>query len=426
MTQVTDSRQIDPDFGLAVRLFDELAAATRVGRGIERISYGPGEAVAHRLMIAAAETLGLECRIDAAANLYMTLPGRDRAAPYLMMGSHLDSVRQGGNFDGAAGVVAGLAVLSGFKAAGITPAMDLTVMAIRAEEGAWFDVPYAGSRAAFGLLPPTALDTPRIDTGIGLAHYIAEAGGDPASLARGVAMLDPRRVAAFLEVHIEQAPVLVETGIPVGLVTGIRGYHRFVAARTVGAYGHSGALPRRSRRDAVAATVELLHRLDQVWADFEAAGRDLVFTTGVLTTDSAVAGASKVPGQIDFAIDFRSLEPAVLTDCVELARRHAAEIGAAHRVEMDFGEMSRSQPALLDAGLRERLGRHAAALGIDTLEMPSGAGHDAAVFAASGVPTAMLFVRNENGSHNPDEAMELADFASAVRILMRFCVDGAA
>jgi N-carbamoyl-L-amino-acid hydrolase len=415
------SQEIEPDLALAARLFDELDTATRVGRGIERISYGPGETAAFRIIADAADRLGLEQRTDAAANLLVTLPGRDRTAPVLMMGSHLDSVAQGGNFDGAAGVVAGLAVLAGVKAAGVVPAMDLTVMAIRGEEGAWFDVSYAGSRAAFGKLPPEALEVRRCDTGLSLAHHLLEAGGDPAAIARGARLLDPARIAGFLELHIEQAPLLVETGVPVGLVTGIRGFHRFRAARAIGAYGHSGALARKSRRDAVAAAVALLHALNQDWAELEAAGRDLVFTTGVLATDPAVAGASKVSGRIDFTLDFRSLEPATLTECAVRARARATEIGAAYRVEIDLGVMSQSVPAALDPALRARFAAHAAALGVPAIEMPSGAGHDAAVFAAAGVPAAMLFVRNENGSHNPDEAMDLADFGAATRVLAGVC-----
>ena len=145
------SQSIEPDIELAERLFADLSSRTRKGVGIERDSYGPGEQAAHALMRATAETLELEVSVDAIGNLLMTQPGAARQVPGIVVGSHLDSVPQGGNYDGAAGVVAGLSVLSGLRRAGLTPACDVTVMAIRAEESAWFDISYLGSGGAFGL-----------------------------------------------------------------------------------------------------------------------------------------------------------------------------------------------------------------------------------------------------------------------------------
>ncbi len=158
-----------PDLPLAERLFAELARRTRRGRGIERDTYGEGEQAGHDIAHDAAASLGLEVAVDAIGNLAMTLPGRDRAAPAVIVGSHLDSVPQGGNFDGAAGVVAGLAALSGFRAAGVAPAFDITVMAIRGEESAWFDAAYIGSLGALGRLDPAALEVRRVATGKTLA-----------------------------------------------------------------------------------------------------------------------------------------------------------------------------------------------------------------------------------------------------------------
>src|SRR6266403_4907683 len=141
---------MEPDLKLAAALFDSLNRATRRGRGIVRDSYGAGEQAAHDIARSAADAMGLEISVDAIGNLSMTLPGRDRSAPRIIMGSHLDSVPQGGNFDGAAGVVAGLCVLSAMKRARFVADYDLSVMAIRAEESAWFDIAYLGSGGAFG------------------------------------------------------------------------------------------------------------------------------------------------------------------------------------------------------------------------------------------------------------------------------------
>ena len=150
--------------GWVIRLFDQLRQDGRDEPGISRDTYGEGEQRAHASVAAIARDLGLEISGDAAANLYMTMPGRDRTAPLVIIGSHLDSVPHGGNFDGAAGVVAGLAATAALQRLGITPACDLTTMGIRAEESIWFQVSYIGSRGALGTLPVGALDARRNDT----------------------------------------------------------------------------------------------------------------------------------------------------------------------------------------------------------------------------------------------------------------------
>ncbi len=392
-----------PDIALAARLFDALAAATRSGRGIERDTYGAGEQAAHDLVAAAARDLGLAVEVDPAGNLLMTRPGRDRTRPVVMMGSHLDSVPQGGNFDGAAGVLAGLAIAAGIE----TPGCDITVMAVRGEESAWFDVPYIGSRAAFGDLPEAALSVRRLGHGPTLGEVFDDQVFHPWP------SLDPARIACWLELHIEQGPVLLAAGLPSATVTGIRGCRRFRSAACHGAYGHSGADPRAHRADAVAATVALLSALETEWLAREKT-EDLVFTVGELFTDPVMHGPSKVAGETRFVLDFRSLSDATMDAMAGTARTLAARIGAERRVRFDLGETSDSVPALMDEQLRSAL-RDAGA----PFEMASGAGHDAAVFAAHGVPTGMIFVRNANGSHNPDEAMDMADFAQATEVLGR-------
>jgi N-carbamoyl-L-amino-acid hydrolase len=407
------------DLALAASLFDDLARATRRGRGIERDSYGPGEQAAYDIVRAAAERMGLEIAMDAIGNMAMTLPGQDRAAPRILIGSHLDSVPQGGNFDGAAGIVAGLCAIAGLREAGITPGCDIAVMAIRGEESAWYDVSYIGSAGAFGLLDPACLDVSRFDSGQRLGEALAEQGFDPAPIRARRRLLDPASIRAYLELHIEQGPTLVQRGLPAAVVTGIRGCQRFRNARCRGAYAHSGAVERPYRQDAVAATVALLHHMEAAWLREEAAGEDLVFTCGEFYTDPVMHGPSKVAGETRFVIDLRSLSTEVMARMAAEARAAAARIGAAYRVAFDLGATSDSAPGLMDGRLRAALLRQ-----LDQpFEMASGAGHDAAVFAAVGIPTAMIFVRNEHGSHNPDEAMELADFAVATQALLGLLTD---
>ena len=402
------------DLDLAGSLFAQLDRATRQGRGIVRDSYGDGEQAAHDIMRGAGEAIGLEISVDAIGNLIMTLPGRDRLAPRILIGSHLDSVPQGGNFDGAAGVVAGVCALAALRQSGFVPGYDIGVMGIRAEESSWFDVSYLGSEGAFGLLDPACLAVRRSDNGRTLQETLAARGFDPTAISERRSLLDPANVRAYLELHIEQGPRLVAEGLPAAVVTGIRGCKRFRSARCMGEYGHSGALPRHLRHDAVAATIAFLHHMEGVWLRTEEQGADLLVTHGELYTDRAVHAPSKVAGETRFVIDLRSLSMDVMNSVAVEALRAAEEIGRAYRVKFDLGPQTDSPPALMDPRLRSCL------MGLleRPLEMPSGAGHDAAVFAELGIPSAMIFVRNDHGSHNPEEAMDLEDFAVGTRALI--------
>jgi beta-ureidopropionase / N-carbamoyl-L-amino-acid hydrolase len=410
---------LQPDLGLAASLFEALSRATRRGRGIVRDSYGAGEQVAHDIVRTAAGTIGLEISVDPIGNLFLTLPGRERSAPRIIIGSHLDSVPQGGNYDGAAGVVAGLCVLSAMQSARVVPSCDLAVMAIRAEESAWFDVAYVGSGGAFGLLDPACLSVTRSDNGQSLEAALRQQGFDPQPIRERRRLLDPRRIRAYLELHIEQGPTLVARGLPAAVVSGIRGCKRFRNARCTGEYAHSGAVSRSYRRDAVAATVAFLHHMETVWLRHEAAGEDLVLTSGELFTDPAMHGPSKIAGETRFVLDIRGLSAATMDGVAAEAGAAAERIGAAYRVHLDLGLSSDSPPAVMDGRLRSQLLR----LLDRPFEMASGAGHDAAVFAKVGIPSAMIFVRNENGSHNADEAMSLDDFAVGTRALLELMMD---
>jgi N-carbamoyl-L-amino-acid hydrolase len=416
-----------PDLPLAHALFARLRAlgGDSDGVGVTRDSYGDGEQRANQLLREHAEALGLLVATDAALNLYLTLPGRSRHKAVVMTGSHLDSVPRGGNYDGAAGVVAGLAVLSGWCKAGYRPAHDVTVMAIRAEESAWFPVSYIGSKAAFGLLPAEALQVRRADTGQSLGEHLGRCGGDVDAVARQRAALDPATLDCFVEVHIEQGPVLIEAGLPLGVVSGICGSLRYRRARASGQYAHSGATPRSHRRDAVVAVSELVVTLQRVWQTLEADGHQLTATVGQFSTDPLQADFSKVSGQVDFCIDLRSESLATLALMDEHLQHALLQISAAHGVQFELGEQSRSRPALMSARLVEQLHGAVAACALPCVSLPSGAGHDAAVFAGQGVPSAMLFIRNANGSHNPAEAMASEDFAAAAQVLGKLLAERA-
>ena len=415
-----------PDVDLANRMFDELREKSFDGVGITREAYGPGEAMAHAMARREAKALGLEVATDPVGNLYMTLPGRDRAAKRILLGSHMDSVPQGGNFDGAAGVLAGLAAIAGLKRAGFAPARDVTVMAIRAEEaGAWFPTSYPGSRGSLGRLKAEELQVRRQDSGRTLAEHMREEGFDPDFAARGEAVNTPDNTASFLELHIEQGPVLDAEEVPVAIVTGIPGSRRLRQGRVLGEYNHSGGTPRRYRRDAAIALAELALALDEAWSILEAHGHRLVCTFCTLAT-TAEAGFTKIPGEATFMLDVRSVNPASVDAIFAELARQVPMIEARRGVRFELGAETGSVSSPMDAGIRAGLQRAADAVGVRHIEMASGGGHDAAAFGAAGIPAAMLFVRNQNGSHNPHEAMRAEDFAEACKVITRWVSDVAA
>jgi N-carbamoyl-L-amino-acid hydrolase len=293
-------------------------------------------------------------------------------------------------------------------------------MAVRAEEaGAWFPFGCPGSRAALGTLPAAALEIGRQDTGRSLAAHIAEEGFDPAALRAGARHLGPHNVAAYVELHIEQGPVLETEKIPVGIVTGIPGSRRHRAARVHGRWDHSGATPRRHRSDAALAAAELAVRLDAAWAALDAQGRELVCTFCVLAT-TAQAGMGKVAGEAEFRLDARSLDQDALDALFAALHALVPEIERARSVRIELGAESSGRPTPMDPGIVAALAAAAGQAGVAWRHMPSGGGHDAAAFAQAGVPSGMVFVRNQNGSHSPDEAMRLEDFAAGCRVLMRW------
>ncbi|SFE22012.1 hydantoinase/carbamoylase family amidase [Methylobacterium sp. 13MFTsu3.1M2] len=407
--------------GRVEALFAELARCGRTEPGFTRPSYSPEETAAHAAVARCASDLGLAIARDAAANTAMTLPGRDRTLPPILIGSHLDTVAQGGNFDGAAGVVAGLAAVAAIRQLGLEPERDISVLGIRAEENVWFQVSYIGSRAALGALPDGALDAARIDTGLSLADHIAREGGDPDALARGPAAFDAAAIHAFLEVHIEQAPSLEEAGIPVGLCTGIPGNVRYPDVRIAGRYDHVGT-PRRFRRDAAMAGAEIALALDRVWAEREAAGCAMAVTFGRFHTDAEAHGLTTVPGEFRFSLDMRAYAAAVLAELEAAILAAVAEVSDRRGVTVTLGPRAEAGVGAVAPRIRDGFAAAADALGIATRPLGSPASHDAAAFAKAGVPMAMLLVRNANGSHNPREAMAIDDLLDAVAILTAWLV----
>ncbi|MFB9971125.1 hydantoinase/carbamoylase family amidase [Pseudoroseomonas cervicalis] len=399
------------DAALAAHLLALFRQLSADGEGVTRPAYGAAEGACLDVLAGIARAEGLEAWPDAAGNLWMQPPGLGEA-PAPACGSHMDSVPQGGNFDGAAGVVAGL--LCARQA--LREGRRLRAVALRGEESPWFGAPHVGLRAAFGALGAAELAIPRRDSGRTLAEHMREQGADPAAAGRGAPPLpELRRTNFFWELHIEQGPVLVDRGLPAAAVSAVRGHVRYPGALCQGEAGHSGAVPRHLRRDPALAVAELLHELDTLWGRALQEGADLVLTAGQLWIDPASATATRIPDAVRFSLDLRSAQPAVLAELAALLPRRAAEIGARRGVRFDLGQAVRAAPVLLDEAARAAI---EAALP-EPVTLASGAGHDAAEFVRRGTPAAMVFIRNRNGSHNPAEAMEMEDFLAGLAAMQQ-------
>lgn len=401
---------------LAGEIFSELRQLGADGVGITRESYGPGETAGLAYIASVAEREGLSVGYDRARNLMITLP-TPHQEPAIVIGSHLDSVPQGGNYDGAAGVVAGLLCLIRLKQAGQIPPQPVVVLGLRGEESAWFGKAYIGSSALFGKLSAEDLAAPHRNTGRPLADYMRDLEVDVEAILTGDVLLNPAGVAAYIELHIEQGPVMVARGLPTAVVTGIRGNIRHKRILCRGEAGHSGAVPRWLRRDAVFATADLICRLDEHWRALQERGLDLVITTGIITTNPAEHSMSRIPGEVEFSFEVRSQSRETLEAFYQLMRTECGAISTQRKVEFVFDRRIDSEPARMDEKWIKRLLDASGRLGLPTETIPSGAGHDAAVFANAGIPSAMIFIRNEHGSHNPHEAMELDDFLAGVELL---------
>lgn len=343
-----------PDMALAARLFASLDANTKDTAGFTRASYGDGEQFAFDLMARTARYAGLLVDNDVAGNMYLTIKGRNPAKGTFLIGSHVDTVPQGGNFDGAAGVIAGIAILTAWKRAGFVPSGDVAVIVIRAEESTWFPYSYIGSKAALGLLPPAALDIPRVDTGRTLAQHMQELSFDPTAVARGETRWTPHNLRGYVELHIEQGPVLTGRGIPVALVTGIRGSFRYRDARILGEYGHSGAVPREYRHDAVVAAAEFISQLDREWVRLAGEGHDLTVTIGKVFTDPQQHAFSKIAGEVRLCIDVRSHTTVTLDLMKKVVDRLADETSKQFGVRFELGPQTGSEPAMMDPALLDR------------------------------------------------------------------------
>ncbi|ATC25589.1 allantoate amidohydrolase [Caulobacter vibrioides] len=354
---------------------------------------------------------GMRVRRDAAANLIGRYEGETPDAPALIIGSHIDSVRNGGRYDGPLGIMLGIDVVEALHRAGRRLHFAIEVVAFGDEEGSRFPASMSCSRAIAGTLDATALEMKDAE-GITVAEALTAFGGDPANIAS--AARRPEEVLAFLEAHIEQGPVLEAEGLALGVVTAIAAQKRLMV-RITGMAGHAGTTPMALRKDPGPAAAEAILALERICR----AGTDgLVGTVGRMT---ALPGAFNViPGAIEFSMDIRAETSATRDAAVEAITAEIHAIAAARDLSATVTLMQALAESPCDPSLMGLLDESLADLGLPARRLPSGAGHDAMVMAAL-CPTAMLFIRCEGGiSHNPAEAVTEADCALAAKAMLGF------
>ena len=379
----------------------ELARIGGDGTAVSRLGLSADEQRARDLVGGWLSAKGAIVRRDAAANVFARFGDEGET---ILVGSHLDSVPEGGRFDGALGVLCAVEALESLVEAKTKLRRPVEVVAWADEEGARFGVGLFGSTAAFGRLGRGVGDR-RDRDGVSIADALRALGerGDPAAARR-----DPTELAAYLELHIEQGPRLDAAGLPLGVVSDIVGiYHARVTIR--GRADHAGATVMTARADALAAASEIVLAVERI-----ARGRsDSVGTVGEIRVRPGAKNV--VPGECVFSLDLRAAR-----DHDGLVREVLASvtsIASARAVEASVDELARVPVTALDPRIRDVLKRATRSVGVDAPELVSGAGHDAQNPALSGVPTGMIFVRSTGGSHTPREFASVDDAALGAQAL---------
>ena len=364
----------------------------------------------HRWMLAA----GLTAEIDAIGNVVGRIPASDPAARTVIVGSHYDTVVNAGKYDGRLGILIALAVMEHIKKLDIQLPFNLELIAFAEEEGVRFSIPYIGSSAIAGRFDPNLLERTDRD-GLRLGDILRAAGCDPTAipaLAR-----PPKSLRAYLEVHIEQGPVLLEKNVPLGVVTAIAGGIRRIV-KINGTPDHAGTTPMAIRRDALAAAAEIVLFVERRCS--EAPG--LVGTVGRLEVPNGAINV--IPGSCILSLDIRAADDATRDAAIADVRQEIDGIAARRRVTFEISEIMRAPAVPCAAELRAFIADAVVRAGIPVVELPSGAGHDAVMFDGL-TDIGMLFVRCGNGgiSHSPRETVTADDVDLAARVMLDVLVN---
>jgi allantoate deiminase len=394
------------------RLWRRLSDVGEIGRqregGVTRLSFTDEERAAKDRVASYMDEAGLSVREDAAGNLFGRREGRNADLPSVLVGSHVDSVYNGGDFDGPLGVLGGVEVLQTMQERGVETDHPIEVVAFTDEEGARFSFGMIGSRALAGRLTSEDLAKYEDRDGVSMAEAMRTYGLDPERV--GEAARPEGSVKAYVELHIEQGRVLENEDLPAGLVTGIAGpvWLRFSLE---GETGHAGATPMSLRHDSLAAASEIMSLIE---AEASATGTS-VGTVGQLSLEPG--GINIIPGHVEFSLDLRDIDQGVRDRVEGRILEDAAEICRRRGVEMGVETLQRLAPAPCSELVMDAVGRACERFGIRLHALPSGAGHDGMQLAGL-CPMGMIFVRSRGGvSHSPEEWSTKKDCAAGCNVL---------
>ena len=378
------------------------------GGGVTRLSFTDEERAAKDRVASYMEEAGLSVYEDAVGNLFGRREGRNAEAPAVLIGSHVDSVYSGGNFDGPLGVLAGIEVLLAMEERGLETEHPVEVVAFTDEEGVRFSFGMIGSRALAGKLTPEDLTNYEDGAGVSIERAMRAYGLDPERVEE--AARPEGSVKSYVELHIEQGGVLENEDLPAGVVTGIAGplWLRFILE---GEAGHAGATPMNLRRDALAAAAEIMGLIEA------AAARPGTTVGTVGQLDLEPGGINIIPGKVRFSLDLRDIDEGVRDRIEGRVLQGAEEVCRRRGVGLDIETLQRLAPAPCSDLVKGAVKRSCERLGIRPHALPSGAGHDGMQLTDL-CPMGMIFVRSRNGiSHNPNEWSSKEDCAVGANVL---------
>lgn len=374
--------------------------------GMTRYSYSPEDVKTRKYIKEKMAEYGLTVREDGLGNIFGKLEGKKEFAPSVLIGSHFDSVPHGGNYDGPAGVIAGLEVAALFQEHNIKPTYPLEVIAMIEEEGSRFGGGLMGSRGINGLIGEEDFHTIRDKDGISVIEAMQEAGLDPTLPKHR----DPKTMKAFLELHIEQGPILEEENISIGVVDTIVGLTQYEVT-IEGIAGHAGTTPMDRRSDALITAATIVSQLPKL---AKAEGNGTVITTGQFAVYPN--GSNVIPDKVIFSIDLRSGEEASIQRVMEKVKA-LIESYQKDGIKTSIEQQLYIQPKELSKEVRSSLKESTGKLGISSIPMLSGAGHDAMVFSDY-TEAGMIFIPSKDGlSHCPEEWSDLEHLAQGVDVL---------
>jgi allantoate deiminase len=395
-----------------MRRVEALARISETPENLTRTFGSPAMRRANELVAKWMREAGMKTRLDAIGNLIGHYDGAKPNAKIFLLGSHLDTVRNAGKFDGPLGVILAIACVENLHRKKVRLPCAVEVVGFADEEGARFQTTYLGSKVLAGRFEQKNLRRKDAD-GISMRDAIRNFGGDPAKLA--TARMDSKKLLGYLEAHIEQGPVLEEKNLAVGVVSAIAGQTR-ARIKFFGRAGHAGTTPMNLRRDALCAAAEFILAVEKLAKEKS----DLVATVGEI---SARPGAGNViPGEVGLSLDVRHAQDSIRKSAQNILKKTAAEIARRRNVRLFFEVVHEAGSANCSEKLSGLLGAAVKNRQKKLIQISSGAGHDAAVMSEI-TPTAMLFIRCKKGvSHHPDESVKLDDVRVALDVMNDFLI----